>query len=92
MLTIGEMRKMMAYDNLPLFAISQASCLLQQISKADCAPPASIRMHAEVPVKNCGCTYQIVPITNESGHSCYAAEVFPLHYVNLIGNLSGSRP
>ncbi|BDA50682.1 probable UPF0187 protein sll1024 at N-terminal half [Coccomyxa sp. Obi] len=35
MLTIDEMRKMMASDNLPLFAISQASDLLVKISRTD---------------------------------------------------------
>ncbi|BDA50683.1 probable group 1 truncated hemoglobin GlbN at C-terminar half [Coccomyxa sp. Obi] len=34
-LTIGEIRKMMAYDDLPLFAISQASDLLVKISRTD---------------------------------------------------------
>ncbi|CAL8465084.1 g4619 [Coccomyxa elongata] len=35
MLTIGEMRKMMAYEDLPLFAISQNSDLLQEIGRSD---------------------------------------------------------
>lgn len=82
MLTIGEMRKMMAYEDLPLFAISQTSDLLREIGRSDCAPPGGVPLHAQLQV-NGRCTHAMSASHRLAG-TCYVVPLPCLLWVDLV--------